>query len=274
MSLGSVLDVWDSAKWDDVLLRRLSDNSQLITAYFLMDRTLYLEREASDHTLVMPSNPHAGAYMDFVEAFADDMNLRTIRAWHYARMTEDEVAAVKLTGIHLSTLESLKNRIERQVRASTLERALADRIFTNSPFHSEQRAARSNKFWMTSHPIPIDDYGVAPLLSHWGGEAVYFFQKDEAIRSVLSAMGMPCVLEIAVPLAATKHAYSAARAIVGEYAREQGVYAEQFAFDLYVERSLGAETILRVISEKEPDFANLGLTYPDTFRAPYVFSET
>ena len=41
--------------------------------------------------------------------------------------------------------------------------------------HPEQVGPRSGKLWMVSHPVDVGDGGVMPLLSSWGGEAVYFW---------------------------------------------------------------------------------------------------
>lgn len=92
------------------------------------------------------------------------MEDRTIRAWHYTRMTDEEVAALRRIGIYLSTLGTIRERFDAQVAAGTFDRDIADRLFAESPFQSEQLDSRSNKFWMVSHPAHIEDSSVELLL--------------------------------------------------------------------------------------------------------------
>ena len=54
------------------------------------------------------------------------------------------------------------------VAAGELTSAQANALFDAGPFQSKQRESRSGKFWMTLHPIAVDDGGVEPLLGHWG----------------------------------------------------------------------------------------------------------
>ncbi|MES2176114.1 MAG: hypothetical protein V4523_19540 [Pseudomonadota bacterium] len=52
--------------------------------------------------------------------------------------------------------------------AGAFTKEVADRLFADSPYQSDQLAARSGKFWMTSHPVDIEDGGVEILLESWG----------------------------------------------------------------------------------------------------------
>ena len=240
----------------------LGGHANLIRDYLTTSRRQYIERELSDHTQPHAINPFARAYGQFVEAVMAMMEEREIRAWHYCRMTEDEIALLKRDGVTLSTIETLRARLDAQVAAGRLSQAEADGLFGASPLHSSQRQSRSDKYWMVSTPVPPDDSGVELLLGHWGGEVAYFWLEDQALIDRVAGLGCPCVVELAVPVAATRHAYSAAAAIVATYARILGCKPDAGGFDLYTMRPLGPEAIRAVHCQSDESFAGLGVHFP------------
>jgi hypothetical protein len=147
------------------------------------------------------------------------METRTIRAFHYTRLTEDEVTSLFRSGVHVSTPETLRQRLEAVVVSGGLAGDVANRLYAESPFHSDQFHARSGKFWLTSHPVAVDDGGVVPLMEHWGGEVASMWVRDLALSAPLLKLGRARIIEIAVPLSATKHSYHAGKAVVATFAR-------------------------------------------------------
>lgn len=263
----SLIDVWDIGTLDDDLAAHLRGAADLIRDYLTTSRRQYLEREASDHTQPYPTNPHGADYVAFTDGLVPWMEARSIRAWHYTRLTDAETATLRREGVHLSDLAAIRRRLDGQVAAGAFSAHVAEALFAGSPFQSEQLGSRSNKFWMVSHPRDIEDSGVELLLESWGGEAVYFWQRDPALQALLKGLGRPRVIELAIPLSVTRHAYSAGRAIVSTYARTLGCHAESGAFDLYAFHPLGADTILNIHSEGDATFAVMARGYPVEFAA-------
>ena len=266
MSPKNMIDVWDIETFDAALQRLCRDHSDLIKNYFDRDRDIRENREASDHAHIAHVNQHAAAFVRLTESLIEQMNSRTIRAWHYTRLTDLEVEAIKTEGIQTSTPDTLASRIDNQIAAGVLDRQFADALHASSPFNSDQREARLGKFWMTSSPVVVSDFGVRPLLSHWGGEVAYFHQKDQAMLSVLRGIGRPRVLEIGVPLEATRHVTWAAKAVISSFGRNLGCDSSREMFDLYVVRPLSADSVLKIVSEGDTEFMELGRTYPARFR--------
>ena len=201
----AIIDVWDVATFDDELRADLDAHPEMILDFFLTSRRLWLEREATDHTKPYPENPHAGAFQWVTEHIMRLMEKRTIRAWHYTRMSDAEVDALRAGGIYPSTPENIRARFAAQVAAGAFTAKVADRLYADSPYQSDQLDSRSNKFWMVSHPVDIEDGGVELLLESWGGESAYFWQRDLGLQALLKGIGTPRVLEIAVPLCHSRH---------------------------------------------------------------------
>ncbi|RUT25663.1 hypothetical protein C0V97_10120 [Asaia sp. W19] len=116
-----------------------------------------------------PENPYAGEFLRAMEHIARLMEARTIRAWHYTRMTNDETDVLLQDGIYSSTLNNVRSRFAAQVAAGVFSQGIADQLFADCPYQSDQRDSRSNKFWMISHPIEIKNGDVELLLKSWGG---------------------------------------------------------------------------------------------------------
>lgn len=228
----------------------------------------FLEYVTADRWQPLQSNSYAHAYQDFVEKIIlPAMEKRIIRAWHYTRLTDAETERLRTGGIYISTLETIRIRLNMQITEGLLPDESADALYAASPFH-QQDSARANKFWMTSHPLPVDDGGVTLLLEHWGGEGVYFWLEDADLIKLVKGIGRPRVIEMAVPLDATNRAYGAAQAVVATFAQTLGCEPAKAAFDLYSTRDLSPETVLNIHSDGDPSFASLARGYPASFIQP------
>jgi hypothetical protein len=262
----NLIDVWNLETFDKGLLYDLRANVALIRNYVVTNEANFLKREASTPKGPYLMNPYGERYQQFLEDIGRDMEARTIRAWHYTRLIDAEVGALRRGGIYPSTLERIRQRLDAQVTADVFSAELADALFAASPFHHpEQCGPRSNKFWMTSQPVAIEGSGVELLLGNWGGEGVYFWLQDAKLKELVAGIGKPRVLEMAVPLNATRHAYSAAEAIVATFGRTLGLAPYRKDFDLYVTCPLGPDALFAIHTEGEPRFTQIGKEYPASF---------
>lgn len=261
----AIIDVWDVRTFDPDLLEALEENAELIRAYFDTENAIFLSYDharGSNRAMLRPENPHAGPYYALLEAVGKLMASRTIRAFHYTRLTDDEVARLRQSGIHLSTPETLRLRLDALVASGELRTDLADQLYDASPFHSDQRKARADKFWMTSHPVQVDNRGVAPLMERWGGEVASFWVSDAALSLPLQTLGKARIIEIATPINVTRHAHAASKAVIATFGRSRGAIPEKSAFDLYVNAPLAATALLVIHTTPEPAFAMMGESYP------------
>jgi hypothetical protein len=267
-----LIDVWNIDTFDAALLAELQAGEKVLRGYMITEKKNlleYIECRTVGRWQPLKSNSHASAYQDFVERIImPAMEKRTIRAWHYTRLTDAEAALLRTDGIYISTLETIRMRLDMQVSEGLLLAHAADALYAASPFH-EQNDVRSNRFWMTSHPLPIDDGGVTLLLENWGGEGVYFWLQDVDLIELVKRIGRPRVIEVAIPLSATDQPYEAAKAVVATFGLTLGCEPEKEAFDLYSMQALGQETVLNIHTEGDPHFVALARGYPASFtRSP------
>lgn len=264
-----MIDVWDVETFDNGLIAELHASAELVRSYIETDQTNFLHKDTSSGVrAAYRDNPYEKSYLDLLEALSCTIETRIIRAWHYTRLTDGEVETLRATGVYPSTLETTRQRINALVDDGLMSSELATEIFEASPLHdSAQVLARSNKFWMTSHPIEASDGGVSSLLSNWGGEAVYFWLDTHPhLAEFVAGIGKPRVLEIAVPVDATRQAHFAAKSIVATFAETLECVPNFREFDLFSSRALGSEAILSVHTEGESAFRRIARGYPSKFR--------
>jgi hypothetical protein len=263
-----LIDVWDAKTFDDELSAVMATQAAVIRDYVTTDNQIFLAYDlgrSNENYFYRPENPYASAFFALEEAVAQLMQSRTMRAWHYTRLTAAEVDKLRNEGIQLSTPETLRTRLDLLVASGALSPQMADELYAGSPFHSDQLAARSGKFWMSSHPVAVRDSGVQPLMARWGGEVASMWTKDPVLLAPLAVAGKARVIELSVPLSLTRHSLSAGQAVVATFGRTLGCALGKHSFDLYVTRPLGPDSVLRVHGEDDSSFHAIGLTIPDGY---------
>ncbi len=261
----TLIDVWDITTFDEALMAALDAAREVLCNYEHTRRKLDGEQQAAERWAPLKENPYAAGRQRILEDIIMPlMEQRTIRAWHYTRLTDDEVRLLRSDGIHVSDLAAIRKRLDAQVATGLIPANVADALHAASPFH-EQKEARSGKFWMTSHPFPADHHAVELLLAHWGGEGVYFWLEDDELIDLVKGIGRPRVIEVAVPLQLTTSVYTAAKAVIAAFLTAHGCEPERSVFDVYATSALGANAVLKVHTEGEPDFSALAHGYPARF---------
>ena len=260
--MNSPIDIWDTDTYDPELYSVLDDNSEMIRNYFFASARHELEGR-DDVILRCAPVPHAEEFTRLTEQVERLMERRIIRAWHYTRLTDGEVEGFQRNGIQLSTLDTIRARLAAQVASGTFSEAVAKRLVADSPFQDAmQHKARNKRFCMVTPPVSVDNRGVTPLLKRWGGEALYFWQREPELQALLESIGRPRVLEIAVPLGHLASAFRATQEVVATFGRALGCQPETNGFDLHIQQPLGPEHILAIHSEGDATFSALARGYP------------
>ena len=184
------------------------------------------------------------------------MEAKTVRAFHYSRLTDREVELIRGQGVQPTSTEFLRERLDGLIGEGVLAPELADVINCGSPLHSQAYGVRLGMFWMTAVPAHPADPGVELLLASWGGESAYWCVTDDSIAEVLRSIGRPRVIEIAVRLSVAAHrpAYQAATCVLSVKASELGFPPDRSGMDLCVTTALPPEQILAVHTEGEESF--------------------
>jgi hypothetical protein len=102
-------------------------------------------------------------------------------------------------------------------------------------------------------------------MAHWGGEVASFYLKHPGHLVTLAGIGRRCVVELAVPLALTRHAHWAGEAVIATFGRSLGCIPAKYQFDLYVSSPLPGSAVLAVHTDADPTFGAMAVTYPPGF---------
>lgn len=260
----NLIDVWNVKTYGPDILAELDCEADLICQYVMQDKENYSLRELDLHRGPPPSNPYAFAFYQFTErVILPLVSERSIRGWHYTRLTDAEADLLRREGIYPSTLATIRRRLDALVTTGLLSPEQAEELYRGSPFHHPgQTEGRSNKFWMTAFPLPVSYHGIVPFLESWGGEGVFFWQRNQALRDAVALIGNPRVIELSVPLKITQHAYSAARAILAHYGRSIGCEPDGADFELYATQPLSPDSVLAIHSDGDASFKALANGYP------------
>jgi hypothetical protein len=131
-----LIDVWDAKTFDDELYALLERDADLVRNYMATKNQIFLSFDLgrdSERPILRPENRYGFAFVELEEAIGKQMQFRAIRAWHYTRLTDPEVHALRRDGIHLSTPASLRARLDALVATGTLQPRGADTLFRGQP---------------------------------------------------------------------------------------------------------------------------------------------
>ncbi|MGH6847947.1 MAG: hypothetical protein ACREC0_11070 [Methylocella sp.] len=131
-SQATFIDVWDVETFDHALLEELRKHQQLIKAYFDTEIAILAVRETSRLHTIIPPNEDNKLFLQFTKGLAGLAETRHIWAWHYTRLSAHEIQTLKVEGIHLSTLETLRRRLDAQVACGSLSYDIAAKIYAAS----------------------------------------------------------------------------------------------------------------------------------------------
>lgn len=257
-----MIDLWNPSTFNAELQRALTAESQLVFDYHSEARRLMDEHLNSSPYQSLNPNRFSSSYLSFQEHELTPILAQSrIRAWHYARLLEHEVDAMQQR-LAPSSLEFLQKRLHDLVAMELLTQEEADKVFNESPFHS-QGDSRSGRLWAVTVPLHYSDGGVSPLLGSWGGESAYFWLSDKSLATKLRSFGLPRILEIEAALSDGLNAFSVSSTVLEAWAKELGVSVVPNGCDLAITNCLGTAKLMRVHTEGQSTFEAVAKTYPE-----------
>ncbi|MET4101050.1 hypothetical protein ABIE58_000466 [Roseovarius sp. MBR-78] len=256
-----LLDVWNSNTFGRSLCEELSENQALIEQYHREDaRLLGLDR--NEHLAeCLRGNRYFNQYEALQIRVADIIAERQIRVWHYTRLLDFEITAMK-NAIEVSTEEGMQARLTELERRGHLSAVEVQMLLERSALKT-QKECRENRFFCVPSPMSVTERGVELLLRNWGGEVVYFHQQDEDLLQKLQELGLPRVIEIAAKVSDSMSRYSLADCVLNTYAVDLGFPLCPTNTDLCIKENPPPAKVLAVHTQGEQAFHQLGCGYPD-----------
>lgn len=143
-----------------------------------------------------------GVHLDRENEFRALLTGHKVLAFHCTRLLEHEAAGIRGQGLRLLTADLLEDRIGQAYASGDLDAEQRRRLSDGHAFARkdsygvEQRASREGQCCFVLGRTAFDDNpsGCAPLLSSWGGEAIYRMGVGEL------TLGRPSLVVAGIPL--------------------------------------------------------------------------
>ncbi|MCC6497896.1 MAG: hypothetical protein IT193_16715 [Propionibacteriaceae bacterium] len=126
---------------------------------------------------------------------------RPLRAYHATRLLEHEVIGIRRDGLRMLTPEHVERRISAAVAAGSITKHDAAMFRAGTVYAIPGPGERDGRVCAVVSRSTFADFpsGVRPLLSTWGGEAIYWRAAPEA-RVRLAELGRPSIVVVDLPL--------------------------------------------------------------------------
>ena len=180
-----------------------------------------------------------------------------LQGYHCTRLTEPEIEHILANGMQVPDREMLCSRINALERAGVVEPGISERLKERN---QADESSRAGKIWFCFYPPRLAGQGgIERLFRSWGGEALYNSHEDDPLSgSVLNKIGVPCIVEAYVPIAALPERCGLDFKIIRNYLVNRGLKtSEELDHEGYAEEPIPMKNIARVIRFPEKDFLRL-----------------
>jgi hypothetical protein len=258
----AIIDLWDPTTYDEGLNGVFQQFTDVIRGYYNREQEVDAQLNAKPFGsawVPLEPNPFEDQKAVLRDKIDSLMAARTLRTFHYTRLTDDEVSRLFEKGVELSETGNLRQRLDMRVKAGDLAQEHADFIFKSSALQSQEYGKRTGMFWSCALPYPADDHGVTRLLGMWGGEAAYWtLQQDPDYKARLGGIGVPRIVELAVPLSSVSRFGHASENMIRAYANSLGMDCNLDGMDVCCIEPLPSSSILAVHTAGDGSFELIG----------------
>jgi hypothetical protein len=267
--MSKYFDCWDISTFDEDLIDLLRAHQKLIVSYFEREREIYLTHDISvgrSRLLGRRDNQFKRSFNELMFCIRALLRAKTMRGFHYCRLTDREVSIMRSNSIILSDTKFMRLRLSKIVDEGQMTSQIAERLLAESPLMNGQEEVRAGRFWMVGSPRAVDDWGVKELLENWGGEVVYMFVLDQEIfANRLRSIGRPRIIEVAAPLRLCSDYHPYAERVIASFANSVGCSIRDEGIDFWSGEALPPSAILKIHTEGEPAFQSMARGYPASF---------
>lgn len=225
----SLLNLDRPADWPDALKATLDDTRPTMRAW----------------ALDLPAKS-AADFDRAIAALGKALCQYSIRGWHCTRLTDKEAADVQTGGLAPLSTSLIERRIATQVQRGALSATVGD-ILRGA--HKGDASNRAGMIWFCFFPpYEAGEGGIHRLLRYWGGEATYWAHESDAnVALVLRQLGVPCIVEVDVPVAWLSSTFSVAMSIARRDLIHHGESViEPIRFEAYATQAIPGDCVREV----------------------------
>ncbi|UXA59858.1 hypothetical protein M0D48_12455 [Xanthomonas prunicola] len=200
----------------------------------------------------------ARAFDEAMQQLGDVLSPFAIRGFHFTRLTDDEAAGIRTSGLEVLSTNLIARRLAAQVEQGALTTDQAAHLLKTNQVGD---ANRSGKAWFCFYPpCEAHESGVRPLLEDWGGEALYNFNaQNPVLGPLLRGIGRPALIQARVPATYLRNSFGLAAAVYQADLATFGIETKDAPgrFEDYSRFDLGPGQIEHVFLHPGADFSQL-----------------
>lgn len=255
----------DPSTWPAELVAILRDSLPVLRGY--QDNRVSNDRlrDENPNDIMLrihpPTNPFRAARDGLVAEIEAQLVGKSVLAWHCTRLCQDEIEAAKEAGLFLLSPETFGARVQQRRKVGDITSAVAERLQGKNQAHEEHRRGQ---LWFVLTRNLLATSGVADLFGFWGGEALYnSHDRDTVVGPILSSLGKPCILELAIPSSRVATFDRLGITIVRVFELADGLQDDNRAdCQGFTREPIAASEVLRVITAGDPAFDDLTFSDP------------
>lgn len=254
--------IWvdDEATWPVSVLDVLKNGLSRMLAYET-DREA-IDRRCREDVLfqVRPPTPvNAPARRALLSSLNSNLAPHAIVGYHCTRLHRAEIASITRHGLRPLSEKLARARIERCIQLGELSRPVASRLLSKNAVNDEA-GSRLSMIWFcfTRNPLQDDD-AVGRFFRSWGGEALYcHYGEDVTIGPALSNIGVPAIVEAAVPVRLIQTFMSVGERFLNVFLSQRGISTGHDSnMEGYIREPLNGHDILRIVTSDDQEFREL-----------------
>ncbi len=251
MSLEAI-DLEDAKTFDADLASILEIAKSIALGHRAEEQRLQNDPDGSLAHILRPNEFSKERQQIIEQRFMPLLEGKKLLVWHYTRLLPHEAKKIERCGMEVTTSESMKTRLMDARDEGLLSECEVAALIEGSPLRDEnQNRCRSGKLYFVPKRFPVNAPSVELLTSYWGGEVVYFWQKDPTLKTKLKSMGVPSVVEAVIPLCTPWLCHRVAETIFDNL----GNPSSSNTFDCWIEHNLPKTYIVEIHQPGSPGFA-------------------
>ena len=135
--------------------------------------------------------------MDLATTIQQILDRYRLRAFHCTRLLDWEVTDIRRSGLRVASDSLINDRLDAAVAAGVLRPEEAT-LLEASNVLAHQRPNREHLLSACTTRRTLDEEadGLRLLLTHWGGEIIYFWQQDSDLLAQLETIGRPAIVVV------------------------------------------------------------------------------
>lgn len=258
-NIGSI-DIEDQDTWPVEVLAELDTHFDVLHKNALAEMHINKLCEIDAHYQRNRPDPiHAPYRSDVLGRLNAWLQPHCVTGYHCTRLADFEIEDVRLSGLNTLDLDFALNRIARLENLGMMPAAIAEKLRAKNAISNRHGDRLAQVCFMLSTRSLKSEENTVGLLSHWGGESLYWaYEHDPEVSAVLRSVGTPCIVQVHIPVPMLETYDSAEEMLLSEFlASRDAAFANAHPQVGRIRSPLAPERINAIHRLGKPEFESM-----------------